>query len=356
MRSAITSFADERVQIISQRVMTTQNLMSLIDRYNLYPDIRESKPREVLLQKMRSDIALKMISADVIDPRSGRPDPGDHRLHGLLPEPLAGSGAEGRERADDAVSQRESHLAHADGGADHRVLRRGDQPSRKRASMSSTRSSPIYKEKHKDSLPDLAQLNVQISDRTELELRDAREPHRGARFAAGAAAGAARAAESDLAGVLRHRPAGHGGRGPAEGAALAARGLQGALCARTTRTSSTPSGRSPASRRKRRPSTRRLRDTTTADTARQLEEAQAQLARAQEKYTPDHPDVVRLTHLVSRARERARRRTVGQGDAGWSQSSADNPVYIQVKGQLDAADGGKAERGGEARRAQGEAR
>jgi uncharacterized protein involved in exopolysaccharide biosynthesis len=42
VRSAISSFADERVQIISQRVMTTQNLMSLIDRYNLYPDIRES--------------------------------------------------------------------------------------------------------------------------------------------------------------------------------------------------------------------------------------------------------------------------------------------------------------------------
>ena len=63
VRSAISSFADQRVQVISQRVMTTQNLMSLIERYNLYPDIRESKPREVLLQKMRSDISLKMISA-----------------------------------------------------------------------------------------------------------------------------------------------------------------------------------------------------------------------------------------------------------------------------------------------------
>src|SRR6516165_5458123 len=73
VRSAITSFADQRVQVISQRVMTTQNLMTLIDRYNLYPDIRDSKPREVLLQRMRSDIGMHMISADVIDPRSGRP-------------------------------------------------------------------------------------------------------------------------------------------------------------------------------------------------------------------------------------------------------------------------------------------
>ena len=73
VRSAVTSFADQRVQVISQRVMTTQNLLELIERYNLYPDIRTSKPREVLLQDMRNDIAMKMISADVIDPRSGRP-------------------------------------------------------------------------------------------------------------------------------------------------------------------------------------------------------------------------------------------------------------------------------------------
>ena len=55
----MTSFADQRVQVISQRVMTTQNLLPLIERYNLYPDIRMSKPREVLLQRMRDDIAMK---------------------------------------------------------------------------------------------------------------------------------------------------------------------------------------------------------------------------------------------------------------------------------------------------------
>src|ERR1700694_4999841 len=73
VRSAVTSFADQRVQVISQRVMTTQNLLVLIDRYTLYPEIHLSKPREVLLQAMRNDISMKMISADVIDPRSGRP-------------------------------------------------------------------------------------------------------------------------------------------------------------------------------------------------------------------------------------------------------------------------------------------
>src|ERR1700727_2321550 len=43
VRSVITSFADQRVQVISQRVMTTQNLLSLIERYDLYPTIRQKE-------------------------------------------------------------------------------------------------------------------------------------------------------------------------------------------------------------------------------------------------------------------------------------------------------------------------
>src|SRR5271166_2779628 len=73
VRSVIQSFADERIQVISQRVMTTQNLLALIERYDLYPNIRKREPREVLLKEMRDDINMHMISADVIDPRSGRP-------------------------------------------------------------------------------------------------------------------------------------------------------------------------------------------------------------------------------------------------------------------------------------------
>src|ERR1700679_24368 len=34
VRSAISSFADQRIQVISQRVMTTQNLITLINRYD----------------------------------------------------------------------------------------------------------------------------------------------------------------------------------------------------------------------------------------------------------------------------------------------------------------------------------
>jgi uncharacterized protein involved in exopolysaccharide biosynthesis len=70
--STITSYADQRIQVISQRVMTTENLLGIMQRYDLYPRLRKSEPREVLLEHMRDDVRFQMISADVMDPRQGR--------------------------------------------------------------------------------------------------------------------------------------------------------------------------------------------------------------------------------------------------------------------------------------------
>ncbi len=73
VRSTITTFADQRLQVIQQRVMTYANLFQIIDKFNLYPDMLEEEPREVVLEEIRDAISLNIISADVIDPRSGRP-------------------------------------------------------------------------------------------------------------------------------------------------------------------------------------------------------------------------------------------------------------------------------------------
>ncbi len=77
-----------------------------------------------------------------------------------------------------------------------------------------------------------------------------------------------------------------------------------------------------------------VRDAT-SDIARQLSEVKAQLSRAQEKYTADHPDVIRLTRLVAELESELERQPAA-ADAQKLESHADNPVYIQVKGQIDA--------------------
>ena len=72
-RSTITSFADQRLNVINQRVMTTSNLFKIINEFGLYQDLLDKKPREEVLEEIRGAITMDIISADVIDPRSGRP-------------------------------------------------------------------------------------------------------------------------------------------------------------------------------------------------------------------------------------------------------------------------------------------
>lgn len=72
VQSTITSFAAQRLQVIQQRVMTTQNLISMINKFNLYPERRARDPVSVIAQDFRDQISFDLVSADVVDPRSGR--------------------------------------------------------------------------------------------------------------------------------------------------------------------------------------------------------------------------------------------------------------------------------------------
>lgn len=75
VNSTVTGYADQRLQTINQRIMGTDKLLEIINRFNLYPDLRKSWTTEEVIEKLRKDIKLKTISADVIDPRSGMPRP-----------------------------------------------------------------------------------------------------------------------------------------------------------------------------------------------------------------------------------------------------------------------------------------
>lgn len=69
IRSTVTSFADERILVIKQRVMTQSNLRNIIDKYNLFAKQRESAPASEVMDMMRSRIGVELISADVVGNR-----------------------------------------------------------------------------------------------------------------------------------------------------------------------------------------------------------------------------------------------------------------------------------------------
>src|SRR5271168_1947426 len=279
VRSVITSFADQRVQIISQRVMTTQNLLSLIERYNLYPNIREKKPREVLLAKMREDIGMHMISADVIDPRSGRPT-----------QATIAFSVSYQSRSPDLalkVANELTTLYLNENLTSRTQLSQqtsaffSEEATRQQARIAELdKNLAAFKEKHHDDLPELAQLNIQTAERTELDLRDVEN----------------RIAALDSQRVL----------------------LQAQLAQIS-------------------PNTVVYSDTgqRVFGAEDRLKALKSQLASYRARYGPDHPDVISTQREIE-ALEKEVQADANAGVTQTARAHADNPVYIQVKGQLDA--------------------
>lgn len=73
VKTTITTYADQQLQIINQRVMTATRLLEIVNRYDLYHDLRDKKTTEEIVAAMRDDIKLTPISVDVLDRRTGRP-------------------------------------------------------------------------------------------------------------------------------------------------------------------------------------------------------------------------------------------------------------------------------------------
>ncbi len=68
--SFVSGFAEQRLQMINQRIMSTARLMEIINRFNLYAGYRKYLSTEEIIDLMRKDTKLETISANVIDSRS----------------------------------------------------------------------------------------------------------------------------------------------------------------------------------------------------------------------------------------------------------------------------------------------
>ncbi len=73
VKATVTSYAEQRLQTINQRLMTSSRLLEIINRFGLYQDLREKRTNEEIVEKMREDAKLEPISAEVTDRRTGRP-------------------------------------------------------------------------------------------------------------------------------------------------------------------------------------------------------------------------------------------------------------------------------------------
>jgi uncharacterized protein involved in exopolysaccharide biosynthesis len=328
VRSTITSYADQRVQVLSQRVMTTQNMLGVIDRYGLYPDLRKRAPREELLSKIREDVELNMIGADVIDPRSGRPTRANIAFtvsySSRSPE-LAFKVANELTSLylNENVESRMKQVQQAAGFL-------GEESNRLSGEIASLENHLAdFKRKYADQLPELKQFNIASAERTGMDERDAMN-----RLAMldqqKTLLDAQLAQTSPVSSVFAES----GQRVLSAEDRL--RALRGSLASLTSRYG--PNHPDVLSTRREVEGLEKQvhADSERNDLFRQLEDAQSQLGAARQRYSPDHPDVKRLDRLVAGTQQALKDAPKLGSSAALTANKPDNPVYIQLKGQIDA--------------------
>ncbi|MEW8428449.1 MAG: lipopolysaccharide biosynthesis protein, partial [gamma proteobacterium symbiont of Ctena orbiculata] len=171
VRSTVTSYAGERIQVISQRVMTTENLGSIIENYGLFKEERDDTSLSLLAEKLRENIKLEMISADVVDPRSGRP------TTATIAFTLAFSSKDSRiaqKVTNELVSlYLDENLRRRTQSALETSSFLGAEANKLKQEIADLETSLAkFKEKHVNNLPELQQLNMQLMERSERELTD----------------------------------------------------------------------------------------------------------------------------------------------------------------------------------------
>jgi protein tyrosine kinase modulator len=171
VRSTISSYADQRIQVISQQVMTRANLMRIVEKYNLYPSYRANKTSEELLQRLSKDIKLDILKADVIDQRSGA------KTTATIAFSLSYEGeapAIAQKVANELVTLflSENLKSRQQKTAETSTFL-GDEAAKLSEHVSETEAKlATFKAKNTGRLPELMQLNMQLRDRADSETKE----------------------------------------------------------------------------------------------------------------------------------------------------------------------------------------
>lgn len=340
VRSTVTSYADERVQIITKRVMTTETLLNIIRRYNLYPKQRTRDTREALLARMRKDIGFKMISADVIDPRSGRPTAATIAFDVSYTSGSADVAAKvANELTTLYLNENLNNRTQLARDAAQFLEGEADHISRQIADLETRLAQ--FKDKNQQKLPELTQLNMTLLDRTDEEIRgqDARRDSLEQQLVYLQAQLAQLKPNSAVYSDTGERIVSSADRLKMARTQLdSARALYAADHPDVQRLEREVAGlekdvaNDPGAKMTLDPNIERN------DLQRRLEAARARLADASEKYSPEHPDRIRLEaqvkDLEAQLAAAPLAKPVPATDA--KPVAADNPAYVQIQAQIVA--------------------
>jgi uncharacterized protein involved in exopolysaccharide biosynthesis len=323
--STIGGYAEQQIRGIEQRVMTSKNMLDIIDKFGLFKDEQGTVPRTELVDMARERVSLEMISAEVVDPRNGRPQQATiaFTLSFDYENPKTA-----QQVANELVSlflnenlrlrmtmtrDTAEFLAQQAADLNRQILDLEAQLAR-------------FKQENQGALPHEYAMNLQARQRTEIDLAETERTLLALRDRQVEL-------ESELARVSRDMPM----RADASTVLPPLEQLSVLRSQYASLLATYGEAHPDVVRVKRQIEglEKATGATGDADIAGQLEAARAELASARERYTEDHPEVQRLERVVSGLEEQLASADLEPAEAP-SALSATNPQYLQLQLRLRA--------------------
>lgn len=333
IKSTITGFVEERLQVITQQIMSRSKLTEIIERFNLYPEERRKYPLEQVLDKMRDDIELETINAEVKNPRTGRASTATIAFsisyEGKSPQTV-------QRVANELASLylEENLKAREQRASATTAFFQQELKNLKKEIATLEKQISDFKKAHMGELPEFSEINLQTlsrldreRDKIELELRSLRERKI--------------YLEGQLTGVEPFLSVGTEQREVETDPATRLRFLRVKL----TSLRSAYGDKYPDVKKVKKEIKQLEEDLGSAtggfETQKaRLAELETELADLKSKAGDKHPDVVRLRREVKLLKEQIKDSRSGEGEGGQTASKEmplarpDNPAYINLKTQL----------------------
>lgn len=329
VRSLVTSFADQRMQTIAQRVLTNANLGEIIRKYDLYAEMRKRDALEAVLEQMREDITMLPVSADVVDPKQGR------AVRATIAFELAyeNESPQMAQRVANEIASlflNENLKQRTEASADTLTFLTSESEKLRNTVGELESKLAAFKKGNVERLPELTNLNLELMNRTEVQLDQLTNQLQSLQQQRVYL-------ESELA---QQKPStqmvsetGERILGPADRLKV----LESEFTPLAARYGS--SHPDVVAKRREIEALRAQVGGSSAgsELALKLQQVQSEYAQASKRYAPEHPDVKRLAREVDSLRSQL----AGMGTLAPMPAPAvvpDNPAFIQLQARLSATD------------------
>ncbi len=327
VQTTVNLYVDAQIMNAKDRVLTSANLREMIQKFNLYPVERQEEPIEVVIDRMRENIELEPVSAQVIDPKSGREreatisfavsfDADSPQVAEKVANELA------------ALFLRENVQSRTEKAADTAAFLSKQAEGLKVELLETETKLAAFKEKNAGRLPELSDMNLRLLEATERDLMETQRQIRSVKEQQVYLE--AQLAQVNPSGAL------YGSDGkpiltPAERLkSLQAEYASKAAVYAPDHPDIVKMGKEIAGLRK------QLGGAEEVEALQeQLAAKQAERAAARDRYSELHPDVKRLQREVAALQVKLKEASIKPAPSS-SLAKPDNPTYIQLQARLEA--------------------